>query len=114
MSAAFSPADLRARDTAARRRALTDLDSPLMVEAGAGSGKTSVWPGASSCSWRPAETVRNRRDHLHRSRGQRVAPHVEEFVADVLRGNTPIQLHLPGRTDRLPATSIAGGGSRGT
>ena len=42
VSAAISPADLRERDAAARLRALTDLDSTLLVEAGAGSGKTRV------------------------------------------------------------------------
>lgn len=37
--------DLLAADTAARITALTALDRTLLVEAGAGSGKTSVLAG---------------------------------------------------------------------
>ena len=95
MSVPVSPADLRERDTAARLRALTDLDSTLLVEAGAGSGKTSVLAGrivmllASGRS--PTEIAAIT---FTEAAASELRQRVEDFVADVLRGTTPMQLQL--------------------
>jgi len=95
VTAPVSPADLRARDTAARLRALTDLDSTLLVEAGAGSGKTSVLAGrivmllASGRS--PTEIAAIT---FTEAAASELRQRVEDFVTDVLRGMTPLQLQL--------------------
>ena len=95
VSIPVAPAGLRERDTAARLRALTDLDSTLLVEAGAGSGKTSVLAGrivmllASGRS--PTEIAAIT---FTEAAASELRQRVEDFVADVLRGTTPIQLQL--------------------
>ncbi len=95
VSVPVAPAGLRERDTAARLRALTDLDSTLLVEAGAGSGKTSVLAGrivmllASGRS--PTEIAAIT---FTEAAASELRQRVEDFVADVLRGTTPIQLQL--------------------
>jgi CRISPR-associated exonuclease Cas4 len=95
MSASVSPADLRERDTAARLRALTDLDSTLLVEAGAGSGKTSVLAGRIvmllASGRAPAEIAAIT---FTEAAASELRQRVEEFVADLMRGKTPIQLQL--------------------
>lgn len=95
VSAAISPADLRDSDVAARLRALTDLDSTLLVEAGAGSGKTSVLAGRIvmllASGRAPAEIAAIT---FTEAAASELRQRVEEFVVDVLRGKTPIQLQL--------------------
>ena len=58
-------------DASARLAALTDHDRTLLVEAGAGSGKTALMAGRVAvmltCRRRPA---RYRRHHVHGSRGE--------------------------------------------
>ncbi len=90
-----SPADLRARDTAARLRALTDLDSTLLVEAGAGSGKTSVLAGRIVmllASGRPPNEIAA--ITFTEAAASELRQRVEDFVTDVLRGERPPQLQL--------------------
>ena len=102
MSASASPADLRARDTAARLRALTDLDSTLLVEAGAGSGKTSVLAGRIVmllASGRPPTEIAA--ITFTEAAASELRQRVEEFVTDVLRGETTAAAAtcMAGRTD---------------
>jgi exodeoxyribonuclease-5 len=95
VSAAIPPADLRERDEAARLRALTDLDSTLLVEAGAGSGKTSVLAGRIvmllASGRAPAGIAAIT---FTEAAASELRQRVEEFVADVMHGKTPIQLEL--------------------
>ena len=95
MSASVSPGDLRVRDTAARLRALTDLDSTLLIEAGAGSGKTSVLAGRIvmllASGRTPTEIAAIT---FTEAAASELRQRVEEFVTDVLRGMTPLQLQL--------------------
>lgn len=113
MSAAISPADLRERDAAARLRALTDLDSTLLVEAGAGSGKTSVLAGRIvmllASGRAPAGIAAIT---FTEAAASELRQRVEEFVADVLRDKTPIQLQLawphgPTRAQRQALSAAA-------
>lgn len=95
MSAPISLFDLRERDAAARLRALTDLDSTLLVEAGAGSGKTSVLAGRIvmllAAGWAPAGIAAIT---FTEASASELRQRVEEFVADVLHGKTSTQLQL--------------------
>jgi ATP-dependent exoDNAse (exonuclease V) beta subunit len=95
MSTSVSPADLTERDTAARLRALTDLDSTLLVEAGAGSGKTSVLAGRIvmllASGRAPTEIAAIT---FTEAAASELRQRVEEFVSDLMRGKTPIQLQL--------------------
>jgi exodeoxyribonuclease-5 len=113
MSVAIAPVDLRERDTAARRRALTDLDSTLMVEAGAGSGKTSVLAGRivmlMAAGTAPAEIAAIT---FTEAAASELSQRVEEFVTAILCGTTPIQLHLvwpdgPTETQRRSLSAAA-------
>ena len=61
-------------DEAARVRALTDLAATLLVEAAAGTGKTSLLAGRVLCLLASGvPPARNRSDHLHRICRRRVA-----------------------------------------
>jgi len=65
----------RLPDHQARLAALTDTGCSLLVEAGAGSGKTSIIAGRVAVLLASGPEERSG-DHLHRVRGQRTAdPH---------------------------------------
>ena len=83
---------------------MTDLDSTLLVEAGAGSGKTSVLAGRIVmllASGRAPAGIAAITFTEAAASGLR--QRVEEFVADVLRDKTPIQLQLAWPDGPTPA-----------
>ncbi|HVT61387.1 MAG TPA: UvrD-helicase domain-containing protein [Thermoanaerobaculia bacterium] len=118
--------ELRARDRAARRAAQREFDRPLVIEAGAGTGKTttlvarllawSLGPG-----WEKGE-ARRREDlgRLHQlgstgRSGGRPAPTPEQVAAGVLGGVVAITFteaaaaEMAGRTARELAALARGG-----
>jgi len=102
--APVSPADLRERDAAARLRALTDLDSTLLVEAGAGAGKTSVLAGRIvmllASGRAPAGIAAIT---FTEASASELRQRVDEFVADVLRNAIPTQLRIAWPDGPTPA-----------
>ena len=88
-------AALSAQDQAARLRALMELDATLLVEAGAGSGKTSVLAGRIVmllASGRPPASIAA--ITFTEAAASELRQRVEEFVTGVLNGETPVQLQL--------------------
>ena len=103
-------AALSAQDQAARLRALTELDATLLVEAGAGSGKTSVLAGRIVmllASGRPPASIAA--ITFTEAAASELRQRVEEFVTGVLqrRDTGPVAACLAGRTAAAQHQALA-------
>ncbi len=82
-------------DAASRLRALTDLDATLLVEAGAGSGKTSVLAGRIAlllAAGRPPETIAA--ISFTEASASELRERVDRFVLGLARGEVPRDLSI--------------------
>ena len=82
-------------DADVRRRALLDHDSTLLVEAGAGSGKTALMAGrialllASGVPAREIVAIT-----FTEAASSELLERIERFVASLAQGSVPDELHL--------------------
>ncbi len=101
-------------DAAARRRALLDHDSTLLVEAGAGSGKTALMAGrialllASGVPAREIVAIT-----FTEAASSELLERIERFVATLAQGSVPdeLRLALPDELSAEQAETIAAANS---
>jgi exodeoxyribonuclease-5 len=95
MTAPVSAGDPHAEDAAARLRALTDLDRTVLVEAGAGSGKTSVLAGRIImllAAGRPPEAIAA--ITYTEAAASELRCRVEDFIGELGHGDIPTALRI--------------------
>src|SRR5580693_5077475 len=82
-------------DTKNRRRALTDHSSTLLVEAGAGTGKTSLLAGRVTLLLASGIHPRNvAAITFTELAASELLQRIQEYVRDVLNGNVPEPLEI--------------------